>query len=169
MGVAGSGKSTVAHGLAARLGWPMAEGDEFHSVENIAKMASGHPLTDDDRWPWLDRIVEWTAQQDRAGHCTLVTCSALRRAYRDRLRTAPGRTVFVHLVGSADVVADRLAHRTDHFMPSSLLPSQLATLEPLGSDEDGFSIDIEQDVDEVLDSIVDALSTNPQLLKGCAE
>ncbi len=170
MGVAGSGKSTIAHGLSARLGWPVAEGDDFHSVDSIAKMASGHPLTDDDRRPWLDRIVDWTAEQDRAGKPTLVTCSALRRVYRDRLRTAPGRTVFIHLVGSADVLAARLAARTDHFMPPSLLPSQLATLEPLEPDEDGVVVDIEQAVDPMLDCIVEALTTSTdRLVKGCAQ
>ncbi|WOP19755.1 gluconokinase [Raineyella sp. LH-20] len=169
MGVAGSGKSTIAHGLADRLGWPVAEGDDFHSAENIAKMTGGHPLTDEDRWPWLDSIAAWTAAQDEAGRSTLVTCSALRRVYRDRLRTAPGRTVFVHLVGSPELLAARLAARTDHFMPASLLPSQLATLEPLDSDEDGVVIDIEQNVEQMLDCIVAALVSGDREVKGCAE
>lgn len=169
MGVAGSGKSTIAHGLADRLGWPVAEGDDFHSAENIAKMTAGHPLTDEDRWPWLDRIAAWTADEDWAGRSTLVTCSALRRVYRDRLRTAPGRTVFVHMVGSPEVLAARLTARTDHFMPASLLPSQLATLEPLEPDEDGVVIDIEQEVEQMLDCIVGALASESRRVKECAE
>lgn len=154
MGVAGCGKSTVAHALQDRLGWPVAEGDDFHPASNIAKMSSGTPLTDEDRWPWLDLIADWTAQQDGAGHSTIVTCSALRRVYRDRLSAAPGRTIFLHLAGGADLLAGRMAARTDHFMPPSLLPSQLATLEPLEDDEDGFVIDIDAATDEIVDRAI---------------
>ena len=154
MGVAGCGKSTVAPALQNRLGWAIADGDDFHPAGNIAKMSSGTPLTDDDRWPWLDLIADWTAQQDGAHNSTIVTCSALRRVYRDRLRAAPGRTLFVHLAGSHDLLAARMAGRTDHFMPPSLLLSQLATLEPLDQDEDGFVIDIDRSVDEITDLVM---------------
>lgn len=154
MGVAGSGKSTVAHALRDRLGWSIAEGDDFHPAANITKMSSGTPLTDEDRWPWLDLIAEWTAAHDGAGESTIVTCSALRRIYRDRLRAAPGRTVFVHLVGGQDLLSGRMAERTDHFMPPSLLPSQFAALEPLEDDEEGFAIDINRSVDEIADLAV---------------
>lgn len=158
MGVAGSGKSTVAAVLRDRLGWAAAEGDDFHPAANVAKMSSGTPLTDDDRWPWLDLIAGWTAERDAAGESTIVTCSALRRVYRDRLRTAPGRTVFLHLAGSRDLLAGRMTQRTDHFMPSSLLPSQLEALEPLAADEKGFSIDIDRPIAEIADLSVARLA-----------
>lgn len=157
MGVAGCGKSTVAHQLSERLGWPLAEGDDFHPEANIAKMSSGTPLTDEDRRPWLDSITEWTQQRDAAGQNTLVTCSALRRSYRDRLRSAPGRTVFVHLTGPESVLAERLGSRPGHFMPPSLLPSQLATLEPLAPDEDGIVLEITVPVETLVDQAIDRL------------
>jgi len=165
MGVAGSGKSTVAQGLQEQLGWAMAEGDDFHPVSNIAKMSSGTALTDEDRWPWLDSIVAWTKGQDAAGLSTIVTCSALRRTYRDRLRGAPGRTLFVHLMGPEALLAERMMARPDHFMPPSLLPSQLATLEPLGPDEAGIVVAIDRDVSELVEQAISRLelaSTNHQ-------
>ena len=131
MGVAGSGKSTLAAALSDKLGWVFAEGDDFHPKANVAKMSAGQPLDDADRWPWLDRIVEWTTGQDAQGHSKVVTCSALKRAYRDHLAAAPGRPVFLHLVGSPELLEERMATRSGHFMPTSLLPSQFATLEPL--------------------------------------
>ncbi|MFT4109688.1 gluconokinase [Propionicimonas sp.] len=161
MGVAGCGKSTVARALQDVLGWPFAEGDEFHPLANIVKMSEGTPLTDHDRWPWLDTIVDWTAKQDRAGLDTIVTCSALRRVYRDRLRTAPGRTVFLHLTGSEELLAQRMAARANHFMPASLLPSQFATLEPLGGDEAGAAVDIDAPVDAIVAAALDALTLSP--------
>lgn len=154
MGVAGCGKSTVARALQQRLGWAEAEGDDFHPAGNIAKMSSGTPLTDDDRWPWFDSIVDWTAQQDKAGRSTIVTCSALRRAYRDRLRSAPGRTVFVHLVGSPELLAERMQSRRGHFMPPTLLPSQLAALEPLEADEEGVDLDIDGPAEEAAEQAI---------------
>lgn len=157
MGVAGCGKSTVARALQDRLGWSVAEGDDLHPAGNIAKMSAGIPLTDEDRWPWLDLIADWTARQDRAGNSTIVTCSALRRVYRDRLRAAPGRTIFVHLSGRPELLESRLAARTDHFMPPSLLPSQFATLEPLEDDEEGFSMDIDLSVDVIADLVASRL------------
>ncbi|SHJ49555.1 gluconokinase [Tessaracoccus bendigoensis DSM 12906] len=160
MGVAGCGKSTVAGALHDRLGWKMAEGDDLHPAENIAKMSSGVPLTDEDRWPWLRLIVDWTATQDDAGNSTIVTCSALRRVYRDRLRAAPGRTLFVHLAGSQELLAGRLASRTEHFMPASLLPSQFATLEPLEDDEDGFTVDLALPVHEIADLVLSHLGNH---------
>lgn len=160
MGVAGCGKSTVAGALHDRLGWKMAEGDDLHPAENIAKMSSGVPLTDEDRWPWLRLIVDWTATQDDAGNSTIVTCSALRRVYRDRLRAAPGRTLFVHLAGSQELLAGRLAARTEHFMPASLLPSQFATLEPLEDDEDGFTVDLALPVHEIADLVLSHLDNH---------
>ena len=144
MGVSGCGKTSVAEGLAASLGAAFIEGDSLHPAANVDKMSHGIALTDEDRWPWLDRIVTWVADEDAQGHSTVVTCSALKRAYRDRLATAPGRTVFLHLVGSPELLGARMAARSGHFMPASLLPSQFATLEPLElgtRGEHGFTIE----------------------------
>lgn len=163
MGVAGCGKSSVAEEMLTRLGpgWLLAEGDDFHPLANIDKMSSGTPLTDEDRWPWLDLIAEWTAAKDLAGHSTIVTCSALRRVYRDRLRVTPGRTVFVHLHGSEELLASRLGSRAGHFMPPTLLPSQLATLEPLEPDEDGVVIDIAADLATIADQAIALFGPTP--------
>ncbi len=157
MGVAGTGKSTVARALAERLGWPFGEGDDLHPAANVAKMAAGIPLEDADRWPWLDAIAAWTAEQAAAGNSTIVTCSALRRTYRDRLRTATPGTVFVHLVGSPALLAERMTARKDHFMPPSLLQSQLETLEPLESDEPGFTVNVELPAAAIVDEVLDQL------------
>ena len=157
MGVAGTGKSTVARALAERLGWPFGEGDDLHPAANVAKMAAGIPLEDADRWPWLDAIAAWTAEQAAAGNSTIVTCSALRRTYRDRLRAAAPGTVFVHLVGSPSLLAERMTARKDHFMPTSLLQSQLETLEPLEADEPGFTVDVELPAAAIVDEVLDQL------------
>ncbi|WP_234417444.1 MULTISPECIES: gluconokinase [Miniimonas] len=161
MGVAGSGKTTVLHRLGELLDWSVAEGDAFHPEANVAKMSEGTPLTDEDRWPWLDRIVTWTAVEDAAGRDTLVTCSALRRAYRDRLRQAPGRTIFAHLAGTTGLIEERMTARTDHFMPTTLLPSQFATLEPLQDDEDGIVVDVLGTPEDVAREIVRRLRLEP--------
>jgi len=157
MGVAGTGKSTVARALAERLGWPFAEGDDLHSAANVAKMAAGIPLEDADRWPWLDAIGAWTTGQAAEGNSTIVTCSALRRTYRDRLRAAAADTVFVHLDGSPDLLAERMTARKDHFMPTSLLASQLRTLEPLEADEAGFTVDVELPAAAIVEAVLDRL------------
>ncbi len=157
MGVSGSGKTTLAQELEARLGWPYAEADEFHPPENIAKMSAGTPLTDEDRRPWLETMRDWLTDQTHAGRSTIVTCSALRRAYRDLLRQAAGRVRFVHLTEDPGVIGDRLAHRAGHFMPPTLLPSQLATLEPLGADEDGVVVAVDVPPGEVADRALAAL------------
>jgi gluconokinase len=139
MGVSGSGKSTVASVLARRLGVPFVDADGLHPDRNVAKMAAGTPLTDGDRRPWLDRVGEELAA---APDGVVVACSALRLAYRSLLRGhAPG-TVFVHLHGTREQLATRLATRLDHFMPPSLLDTQLATLEPLRPDEAGVVLDV---------------------------
>lgn len=157
MGVSGAGKSTVAVRLAARLGRPMAEGDDFHPASNIAAMAAGRPLTDADRAPWLAAIRAWITEQDEAGRSTVVTCSALRHAYRDRLREGPGRVRFVHLVAAEPALATRLTERPGHFMPASLLDSQLDTLEPLEPDEDGVVVATTGSPDETVRAVLDAL------------
>lgn len=142
MGVSGCGKSTVGASAAAALGWPFAEGDDAHPPANIAAMRSGRALTDDDRWPWLHALAAWIAEHDAAGRSSVLACSALRRSYRDVLRSGAGRVLFVHLDGPPEVIRSRLAERTGHFMPGSLLASQLATLEPLAPDENGLVLDV---------------------------
>lgn len=157
MGVSGSGKSTVARLLANELDRVFAEADEFHPAANIAKMESGVPLTDRDREPWLRSLRDWISEQDAAGRSTVVTCSALRRAYRDVLREATARVVFVHLHGSRELIAGRLSGRTGHFMPPSLLDSQFAALEPLGEDEDGITVDVASSPAEIAAAVIDTV------------
>lgn len=142
MGVAGVGKTTVARLLARRLDAPYAEGDDFHPEANIAKMAAGIPLDDTDREPWLRHIAEWISEQGRAGAGGVVTCSALKRHYRDMLRTGWSDVFFLHLSGDRSLVGDRMSHRAGHFMPTSLLDSQFDILEPLQSDEKGVALDV---------------------------
>jgi gluconokinase len=157
MGVAGSGKTTVARILAERLNRPYAEADEFHPAENIAKMSAGTPLTDEDRWPWLRAIRDWLTERTRAGESTVVTCSALKVVYRDVLREAEGRIRFLHLDPPAVVLEDRMEHRAGHFMPPSLLASQLETLQPLTPLEDGVTVAVEAPPDVVADHALAAL------------
>ncbi|GAA1671402.1 gluconokinase [Glycomyces endophyticus] len=154
MGVSGSGKSTVAELLARRLGWVFAEGDEFHSAANVAKMRAGEALTDADREPWLAALRDWIGEQADAGRSTVVTCSALRHHYRDVLREASARVRFVHLDGSRDLIAERLGHRKGHFMPPALLDSQLAALEPLVEGEDGIRVDVAHTPEEIVAQVV---------------
>ncbi|MEU9333643.1 gluconokinase [Streptomyces sp. NPDC048290] len=156
MGVAGTGKTTIGPLLAARLGVPYAEGDDFHPPANIAKMSAGTPLTDEDRWPWLDAIGSWA--DGRSGLGGVVSSSALKRSYRDRLRTAAPGLVFVHLTGDRALIEDRMAHRRGHFMPTALLDSQFATLEPLGPDESGVAVDVSGTPEDITDRAVRALA-----------
>jgi gluconokinase len=153
MGISGSGKSTVGAALALRLGVPYAEADDFHSAANVAKMSAGHPLTDADRDPWLHAIAGWLAAHDHAGG--VVSCSALRRRYRDILRTGAPDVQFVDLDGDPEVARRRVAGRAHHFMPAELVASQLATLEPLAPDEDGFVVDYDTPLDELVASIAE--------------
>ncbi len=157
MGVSGSGKSTVAKGLSTVLGWEFAEGDAFHPEDNVEKMKHGVPLTDEDRWPWLDSIGDWISGKESRGESAVVTCSALRRVYRDLLRKGRPHVRFLHITAPADVILDRMEHRPGHYMPPSLLPSQLATLEPLENDEPGVVITNEGSAAEVLDRALRAL------------
>jgi gluconokinase len=138
MGVSGAGKTTVAQRLASRLGWDFAEGDDLHPAANIAKMAAGEPLTDADRQPWLERVAGWIDAEIQAGRHGVITCSALRRAYRDILRR--DGVMFVYLEVSRDELERRLTHRSGHFMPTSLLDSQLEALEPPGEDEVALTV-----------------------------
>jgi gluconokinase len=151
MGVSGSGKSKVGAALAQRLRVPFADADAFHPEANIAKMAAGEPLTDDDRYPWLEAIGEWLAQHGDGG---VISCSALKRTYRDQLRAHCPRIEFLHLSGSPELIARRVAGRTGHFMPSSLLKSQFDTLEPLGTDENGVTIDVGETIDAIIETFL---------------
>jgi gluconokinase len=156
MGVSSTGKTTVGEPLAEELGCEFIEGDELHPRHNIEKMSAGIPLTDEDRWPWLQAIAEMVAVKDYEGTSTVVTCSALRRSYRDVLRDA-APAFFVHLHAPFDVLEQRMQHRTKHFMPTTLLESQFATLEPLGDDEPGAVVDVSGPLDEVVEEAVNAV------------
>lgn len=140
MGVSGSGKSTVAGIIAGAMGWDLQEGDALHPRANLEKMASGQPLTDEDRWPWLALIAEWIREHTTHGLPGIITCSALKRSYRDVLRGDD--VVFVHLAGSTSQIRERLTARLDHYMPASLLDSQVATLEPIEPDENAIVVDV---------------------------
>lgn len=152
MGVSGCGKSTIAALLAGRLGWEFAEGDDFHPAANVEKMHAGHPLTDEDRAPWLAELAAWIDAQLAAGTSALVTCSALKRRYRDVLRRPA--VVFVYLRGTREQIAHRLAARQGHFMPAALLDSQFADLEEPGPDENEITVDIGESAARVADRIV---------------
>jgi gluconokinase len=154
MGVSGSGKSTVGAALAQRMRVPFADADDFHPPENVAKMTAGEALDDHDRHPWLEAVGAWLADHGDGG---VMSCSALKRKYRDQLRQhAPG-LAFVHLEGSHETIARRQASRPGHFMPASLLASQFATLEPLEPDERGVVIDVDQSVDAIVEDSVSGL------------
>jgi gluconokinase len=152
MGVSGSGKSTVGRALAEALGVPYAEGDDLHPAVNRAKMASGRPLTDEDRWPWLRIIGKWITEHAQTGG--VVTCSALKRTYRDLLREAAPDVNFLHLAGDRAVIAARIGTRTGHFMPAALLDSQFADLEPLGEDEPGVTVDVTMSPEEIVRGVI---------------
>ena len=157
MGVSGSGKSTVADGLVKRLGWDFAEGDDFHPAANVEKMRSGQALDDDDRWPWLRSLADWIGAHERAGTSAVVTCSALKRSYRDLLRDGHPSVWFAHVKADADLLKQRMESRSGHYMLPSLLESQLATLQPLEADEPGASISGAGQPDEVVDALLTAL------------
>lgn len=154
MGVTGSGKSTVGAALAERLGVPYGDADEFHPAANVAKMSAGHPLDDADRWPWLRAVGEWLAGQPGG----VVSCSALKRAYRDALREQAPDAFFVHLHGDRETVRRRVAARSAHFMPESLVDSQFAALEALGTDERGVVLDLDQPLAELVEAAARAVA-----------
>jgi gluconokinase len=155
MGVSGCGKSTVGAVLAARLGLPFIEGDALHAPASVAKMAAGAPLEDADRWPWLDRIGAALAARPGGG---VASCSALRRAYRDRLRAAVPGVVFLHLVGDRATIATRQMARPGHFMPPALIDSQFATLEPPEAEPDVLTLPVTLPVDEITTRAAAALA-----------
>jgi gluconokinase len=154
MGITGSGKSTVGAALARTLGVDFVEGDDYHPLENRRRMASGIPLTDDDRAGWLQAVATRIREAKDAGTGLVLTCSALKRSYRDVLRAAAPELRFVFLKGSRGLIAERLAGRRGHFMPASLLDSQLATLEEPSFDEHAWSCDISESPQKIVDAIV---------------
>ncbi len=159
MGVAGSGKTTIASGLAETLGVPFVEGDSLHPIANVKKMAGGIPLTDDDRWPWLEAIGARIEVERVTGHGVVVSCSALRHAYRDCLRKQVHGTVqFILLDGSRELIGDRMQQRKGHFMPPALLDSQFATLEKPTPDEHAVVLDISHPVPALLAEAVHSVS-----------
>ena len=162
MGVSGSGKSTIADHLARRLGWAYEDADRFHPASNVAKMSAGHPLTDEDRWPWLraiaDEIDRLSAERERA----VIACSALKRTYRDILVHGRDDVRIAFLDGTQDLVATRLAARKGHFMPPGLLASQFITLERPGADERPITVSIDAPVEKIVDDIVSQLNLVPQ-------
>ncbi len=160
MGVSGCGKSTLGGILAGQLGWDLQEGDDLHPESNVAKMASGQPLTDADRWPWLARVAEWIDDHVAAGRPGIVTCSALKCSYRDALRG--DNVVFVHLAGTREQIGDRLSARLDHFMPASLLDNQLATLEQPGNDERSLVVDVGRPPADEAAEIIRRLALEPR-------
>lgn len=149
MGVSATGKSTVAARLSGLLGWHFEEGDDLHPPANVAKMEAGEPLSDEDRAPWLDAVNARAQELASAGHCSLLTCSALKRSYRERLRDGVPEMFFVHLAAPYEVLEPRMDSRERHFMPASLLRSQFDTLEPLADDEDGTVVDVSGTLEEV--------------------
>jgi gluconokinase len=153
MGVSGTGKSRVGELVAGARGLVVVEGDVLHPPENVRKMAAGTPLSDADRLPWLDRLAEVLARNDSAGVSTVMTCSALRRSYRDVLRSGvrAGEVFFLHLHADVQVLRRRMEQREGHFMPARLLDSQLEALEPLGDDEVGAAVDVSGTVEQVVD------------------
>jgi gluconokinase len=159
MGVSGSGKSTIAAGLAERLGWTFEDGDRFHPKSNIAKMSAGHPLTDEDRWPWLQAIADEIDRVCKAGGRIVIACSALKRAYRDILVHGRDDVRIVFLNGNQALIADRLARRKGHFMPPGLLDSQFKTLEPPQADERPITVSIDASVEIIIDNIVVQVAT----------
>jgi gluconokinase len=155
MGVAGTGKSTLAGLLAERLNWELQEGDDLHPPANVAKMSAGIPLDDDDRWPWLDAIAAWIKVKTKSGEPGIVTCSALKKSYRDRLRGP--NVIFVFINGPRAVIEARMASRKRHYMPLSLLESQLAALEPPTSGENVLEVDLAAPPEEEAAAVLNAL------------
>lgn len=154
MGVSGSGKSTIAAALSERLGWRFEDGDSFHPKSNVEKMRAGHPLTDEDRWPWLNAIADEIARACNKGEKIIIACSALKHAYREVLLRGRDDVRFVFLKGTQELIADRLAHRKGHFMPAGLLASQFNTLEPPDASERVITASIDESVEAIVDGIV---------------
>lgn len=168
MGVSGSGKSTVAEVLAARLGWPFEEGDALHPEVNIAKMHAGIPLTDADRQPWLERVAAWIDAQRARKQPGIITCSALKRSYRRIIIGDRPEVRLVYLRGGRDLITDHLEGRHGHFMPPELLRSQIDTLEEPDPSEDPLTVDVGAPADRVADEIIRLLGTSAAVVQGAA-
>jgi gluconokinase len=166
MGVSGSGKSTIADKLAERLSWKYEDGDKFHPLSNVAKMSAGQPLTDEDRWPWLQAIADEIDRVCKARERAVIACSALKRVYRDILVHGRNDVRIIFLEGTQELVAARLNLRKGHFMPPGLLASQFKTLEPPGSEENPVTVSIDASVDAIVDDIVRQLGLSPADAKG---
>ncbi|MGY8634095.1 gluconokinase [Bradyrhizobium sp. 14AA] len=154
MGVSGSGKSTVAEALGERLGWRFEDGDSFHPAGNVAKMRAGHPLTDEDRWPWLNAIADEIERVCKSGGHVIIACSALKHTYRDVLLRGRDDVRFVFLKGTKELIAERLALRKGHFMPPELLTSQFNTLEAPEVGEHVVTVSIDESVEAIVDGVV---------------
>ncbi len=157
MGVSGCGKSTVAALLAGQLGWPFEEGDSLHPQANIDKMAAGHPLDDGDRMPWLEKVADWVDARLDAGSSGVITCSALKRSYRELIARRGSGVEFVYLAGSRQLIASRLTSRHRHFMPSTLLDSQFSDLEEPGPPEPAIRLDVGPSPVDIAHTIVETL------------
>jgi len=166
MGVSGSGKSTIADKLAERLSWKYEDGDKFHPLSNVAKMSAGQPLTDEDRWPWLQAIADEIDRVCKARERAVIACSALKRVYRDILVHGRNDVRIIFLKGTQELIAGRLNLRKGHFMPPGLLASQFKTLEPPGTDENPVTVSIDASVDAIVDDIVRQLGLSPANAKG---
>jgi len=161
MGVSGSGKSTIADRLAERLNWIYEDGDRFHPASNVAKMSAGQPLTDEDRWPWLQAIADEIDRVCNAGEPAVIACSALKRAYREVLVHGRHEVRIIYLSGTEQLIANRLAERKGHFMPPGLLTSQFKTLEPPDPRENPVTVSIDASVDTIVDDIIRQLGFRP--------
>lgn len=161
MGVSGSGKSTIGQKLAQQLDWKYEDGDTFHPPSNVAKMRAGHPLTDQDRWPWLQAIANEIDRVCKAGQHVVIACSALKRAYRDILVHGRNDVRIIYLNGTQELIASRLAKRKGHFMPPDLLASQFRTLEPPGESEHPVTASIDAPVEAIVDDIIRQLRLSP--------
>jgi gluconokinase len=159
MGVSGSGKSTIAAALAEQLSWTFEDGDKFHPASNVAKMSAGHPLTDEDRWPWLQTIADEIDRVCKAGGHLVIACSALKRSYREVLVHGRDDVRIVFLSGTQALITDRLTKRKDHFMPAGLLDSQFRTLQPPEADEHPITVSIDAPVETIVTNIVASLRT----------
>ena len=161
MGVSGSGKTTVGEKLAARLGWPYEDADKYHPASNVAKMSAGHPLTDEDRWPWLKAIAAEIDRVCDAGGKTVIGCSALKRAYRDILLHNRADVRLIYLNGTQSLIAERLRRRKGHFMPPELLTSQFKTLEPPTPGERPVTVSIDAPTEKIVEAILHELKSRP--------
>lgn len=162
MGVCGCGKTTIGRQLADRLGWDYIEGDELHPEENVEKMRSGRPLSDEDRWPWLERLSLELCQRQRRQRGVVLSCSALRREYRQRLVTPDVSPLFVYLTAPRELIARRLEARKGHYMPANLLDSQLATLEQPDADEHSLTVSAQGRPEEIVNGLIADLRERSQ-------